>query len=180
MGGRKTCRDKRTFSHCPSAPEKVLRSGWVAVLRAETFTGDHQPWGQPCTPGGTWSSARGWGPSALPCPQCLAPASTAATSGGATGGHDPTSDRMALEWEDRDAGTHTFSLPKTGSDHTLPLPGCHVRVSAAWEQSLHSQSVLEPSANKSIARSLETHFPVFYLGLPLSLHLCEWCKFILY
>lgn len=23
----------------------------MAVLRAETFTGDHQHWGQPCTPG---------------------------------------------------------------------------------------------------------------------------------
>lgn len=157
MGGRKTCRDKREFSHCSSAPVKVLRSGWVAVLRA----GDHK---QPCTLGGTWSSARGWGPSALHCLQCLAPASTAATSGGATGGHDPTSDRMTLGWEDRDPGTRISSSPKAGDDHSLPLPGCHVGVSAACKQNLHSQSVLEPSANKSIARSLETHFPVFYLG----------------
>lgn len=112
VGDRKTCRDKRAFSHCPSAPAKVLRSGWVAVLRAETFTGDHQPWGRPYTPGSTWSSVRGWGSSALHGLQCLVPASTAATPGSATGGHDPTSDRMALGWEDRDPGTHTSSSPK--------------------------------------------------------------------
>lgn len=137
----------------------------MAVPRAETFTGDHQHQEQPCTPGGTWSSARGWGPSALHHLQCLVPASTAATSGGATGGHDPTSDRMALGWEDRDPGTRTSKPPqRQGGIRPLPLPDCHVGVSAGWEQSLHSQSVLEPSANKSIGRSLETHFPVFYLG----------------
>lgn len=100
----------------------------MAVPRAETFTGDHQHQGQPCTPGGTWSSARGWGPSALHHLQCLVPASTAATSGGATGGHDPTGDRMALGWEDRDPGARTSKPPKDreGSDPCLCL-------TAMWE-----------------------------------------------
>lgn len=106
---------------------------------------------------------RGWVSSALHHVQSLVPASTAATAGDATGGHDPTSDRMALGWEDRDPGTCTCTPPRTGGDQTLPLPDCHVGISAGWEQSLHSQSVLELSANKSIARSLETYFPVFYL-----------------
>lgn len=101
------------------------------------------------------------------CPaplQCLLPATAAATPGGATAGH--VLPVTGWPWDGR-TGTLAPTPPappKTGSGQTLPLPDCHVGVSADWEQSLHSQSVLEPSANKSIARSLETHFPVFYLG----------------
>lgn len=45
------------------------------------------------------------------------------------------------------------------------------RVSAAREQSLHSQPEPEPNANKSMRGVLETYFPVFYLGFHC---LCTW------
>lgn len=134
------------------------------MLGAETFTGDHQPWGQPCTLGGAWSSGRSWGPSALhPSSACFQPQQLPHLVVPLVAKVLPVT---GWPWDGR-TGTLAPTPPappKTGSDHTLPLPDCHVGVSADWEQSLHSQSVLEPSANKCIARSLETHFPVFYLG----------------
>lgn len=116
----------------------------MAVLRAET-------WGSPAlgAPLHLGRLSQGLGtlcPVPPPVPLC----------------HDATSDRMALGWQDRSLAPP--APPETGSHQSLPLPACHVGVSAGWEQSLHSQSVLQPSANKSIARSLEAHFPVFYLG----------------
>lgn len=93
----------------------------------------------------------------------------AATSIGAAGGQEPVGCGVAPGGED--GVPWPPPARSKGGSGPLPLPACHAGVAAGREQSLHSQPDLEPNANKSIARVLETYFPVFYLGFHC-LHTC--------
>jgi len=135
--------------------------------------------GQLCTLGGTWCCSEGLGTPAgghgQGCPEESGSAEAAASShsdrpqprGGCRicwgcwwpRAHWPQDGPRREGW-----GTSAPLPPAEGGSGPLPLPACHVGVSAGREQSMHSQPGSEPNANKSIARALETHFPVFYLG----------------
>lgn len=180
VGGRKTCRDERTFSYCTSASRKSARGCWDGCAESGDLHPGFSSAGSSPAPWQVRGAAGAWG--GLGISRCggmdragwrnWAPLPPATGSGPSPGRLTHLSVPLVAmgppaTGRPREGRTGPCPPALPGAKEgrgSLPLPVCHVGVPAGREQSLHSQPDLEPNANKSIARVLETYFPMFYLG----------------